>query len=109
MIRVLQPWFENIEKRQIKSPKIYFRDSGILHSLLAIESEDQLYNTPKVGASWEGFALEEIVRSGARSGMKSFFWSTQSTAKLDLLIIKAGKKIGFEFKYADVPKITKSI
>lgn len=109
MIRALHPWFENISKRQIKSPKIYFRDSGILNTLLNIDTPEQLYNTPKVGANWEGFALEEVIRSFDISESECFFWSTYSEAELDLLIMKAGKRIGFEFKYTDNPKITKSI
>lgn len=109
MIRLLEPWFENISKRQVKSPKIYFRDSGILHTLLSIENEDQLYTNPKVGASWEGFAIEEIIRYAHISGSECFFWSTQSRAELDLFIIKNGKRIGFECKYSDTSKPTKSM
>lgn len=107
MIRILQPWFENISRRQVKSPKIYFRDSGILHSLLNIKSADELYTNPKVGASWEGFALEEVIRSTQE--YEPFFWSTQSEAELDLYMMNGSKKIGFEFKYTDVPKITRSM
>lgn len=109
MIRILEPWFENISKRQIKSPKIYFRDSGILHSLLNITNDEQLYTNPKVGASWEGFAIEEVVRYAHVLGSECFFWSTQSHAELDLFILKDGKRIGFEFKYSDTPKVTKSM
>lgn len=109
MIRILEPWFENISKRQVKSPKIYFRDSGILHALLNIESDDQLYSNPKVGASWEGFAIEEVIRYAHVSGSECFFWSTQSHAELDLFILRGGKRIGFEFKYSDTPKVTKSM
>lgn len=109
MVRVLEPWFENIQKRQVKSPKIYFRDSGIFHTLLNINSDDELYNNPKAGASWEGFALEETIRYSHGSDSECFFWSTQSNAELDLFIIRQGKRIGFEFKYTDNPRTTKSM
>lgn len=109
MVRELQPWFENISKRQIKSPKIYIRDSGILHTLLNITDYDSLQIHPKLGASWEGFALEEIIKQYHAQGDECFFWATQSGAELDLLIVKDGKKLGFEFKYTDFPKTTKSM
>ncbi|MBS1987431.1 ATP-binding protein [Candidatus Dependentiae bacterium] len=109
MVRELQPWFENIGKRQVKSPKIYIRDSGLLHALLNIPDYDALQIYPKLGASWEGFALEEIIKQHHAQTDECYFWSTQSGAELDLLIIKDGKKIGFEFKYTDFPKITKSM
>ncbi len=107
MIRVLQPWFENISKRQVKSPKIYFRDSGIALALLNITREEELYRYPRVGALWEGFALEEIIRT--TNAPDAFFWSTQAEAELDLFMVRHGKRIGFEFKYTDTPKITKSM
>lgn len=109
MVRILEPWFENLGKRQIKSPKIYFRDSGIFHTLLGIDTEEQLYNNPKVGASWEGFALEEVIRLTRSEPSECFFWSTYSDAELDLFMVKYGKKIGFEFKYTDNPKTTRSM
>lgn len=109
MIRQLQPWWENIGKRQVKSPKIYFRDSGILHDLLRISSLEQIMINPKIGASWEGFALEEIIKGHQTPAHDCFFWSTYSGAELDLLLHKEGKMIGFEFKYNDAPKITKSM
>lgn len=109
MIRVLQPWFENIGKRQVKTPKIYFRDSGILHSLLGIYDKNQLITNPKLGASWEGFALEEIIKYFGIRREECFFWATHGGAELDLLIVKDGKKIGIEFKYTDFPKTTPSI
>lgn len=108
MIRQLNPWFENISKRQVKSPKIYFRDSGILHALLGINDLNALYIYPKIGALWEGFALEEIVKQ-YHAGDECYFWATQSGAELDLLIVKGDKKIGFEFKYIDAPKISTSM
>jgi predicted AAA+ superfamily ATPase len=109
MIRQLEPWFENISKRQIKSPKIYFRDSGILHTLLNIETEDQLHRSPRSGSSWEGFALEETIRLARVANEECFFWSTQSGAELDLFMMRGSKRIGFEFKYADAPGATKSM
>lgn len=107
MVRILSPWFENVNKRQVKSPKIYFRDSGILNGLLEIEHIDQLYSNPRLGAFWEGFALEQIIVTYEANDC--FFWSTQAGAELDLLIIKHDKRIGFEIKYTDAPRITKSM
>ncbi len=109
MIRVLQPWHENLEKRQVKSPKIYFRDSGILHALIGIPTQAEMDIYPKMGSFWEGFALEEIIREERASSEECYFWATQSKAELDLLILKNGKRIGYEFKYADAPKITPSM
>ncbi len=109
MVRQLLPWFENIQKRQVKSPKIYFRDSGILHTLLNIYQASQLETYPKLGAFWEGFALEEIIKAYELNSEECFFWATQADAELDLLVFKKGKRLGFEFKYTDVPKVTKSM
>lgn len=109
MIRQLQPWHENISKRQVKAPKIYFRDSGIFHSLTGVTDWSSLRLYPKIGASWEGFALEEVIRSYQAGIEECYFWSTYSGAELDLLIIQKGKKFGFEFKYCDAPSITKSM
>lgn len=107
MIRLLQPWHENIAKRQIKAPKIYIRDSGLLHSLLGM-SEQDWYVHPKRGISFEGFAIEEIIRKFVHEA-ECFFWRTQLGAELDLLIIKNGKLYAFEIKYSDAPNITKSM
>ena len=107
MVRQLQPWFENIGKRQVKSPKIYIRDSGILHALLNIPTFEALSVYPRLGASWEGFALEEIVKQYGVQSDDCYFWSTQSSAELDLFFIHNGKRLGFEFKYTDSPKTTK--
>lgn len=109
MIRQLQPWLENIKKRQVKSPKIYFRDSGIFHYLLGIRGTEDLLYHPKLGASWEGFALEEITRFHKADPEDCFFWAIHGQAELDLLIIKDGKRLGFEIKYTDAPKTTKSM
>jgi predicted AAA+ superfamily ATPase len=109
MVRILAPWFENLEKRQVKSPKIYFRDSGILHALLGIQNEGELDVYPKLGSFWEGFALEEVIRQIHAMPEECYFWATQSGAELDLLIVKNGKRMGFEFKYTDAPKVTSSM
>ncbi len=109
MIRQLQPWFENIGKRQVKSPKIFFRDSGIFHALLNIQTREDLQMHPKIGASWEGFALEEIIRTERARAEDCYFWSTFGEAEIDLLIYGKGGFRGFKFKYADAPSITKSM
>lgn len=109
MIRQLQPWYENIGKRQVKSPKIYFRDSGIFHHHLNIKNKHELSRHPKLGASWEGLVLEEIIRGTEALPSECYFWATHADAELDLLIIKNGKRIGFEIKYSHTPKMTRSI
>ncbi len=109
MLRQLQPWFENLKKRQVKSPKIYFRDSGIFHNLLGIETQTDLQTIPKIGISWEGFALEQIISMMRARPQECYFWATHNQAELDLLIISKGKRLGFEFKYTSIPKITKSM
>lgn len=107
VMRQLPPWLENLGKRQVKSPKVYLRDSGLLHTLLGIPSFAALESHPKLGASWEGFALEEVLRiTGDR---EAYFWNTQGGAELDLLVFVNGQRYGFEFKYADAPGITKSL
>jgi hypothetical protein len=109
MTRQLQPWFENISKRQVKSEKIYLRDSGILHTLLRLPTAETLSLHPLVGASWEGFALESIIRLYNARPQECFFWGTQGHAELDLLIVQGDQKHAFEFKYSDHPKTTKSM
>jgi len=107
MVRQLPPWYENMKKRQVKSPKIYIRDSGLLHALLTLDSEKSLFQHPKFGASWEGFALEQVLKI---TGVQDvYFWGTHAGAELDLLVIKGGKRTGFEFKCEDAPRMTKSI
>lgn len=109
MIRELSPWFENISKRQIKSPKIFFRDSGIFHSLMEIADERSLQKSPKLGASWEGMALEQIIMHHQAKPTEAYFWGIHNQAELDLLIIKGGKRIGFEIKYRDTLHLTSSM
>ena len=107
MIRQLQPWHENLSKRQVKSPKIYFRDSGLLHSLLNIPNYHSLTGNPRIGASWEGFALEQVLQ--VIRPAEAYFWSTHSGAEVDLLFFQEGKRCGVEFKFNEAPKITKSM
>ena len=107
MVRQLQPWHENISKRQVKAPKIYFRDSGILHSLLDIPDRHYLMGHPRLGASWEGFALEQILR--IIGPVEPYFWSTYSGAEVDLFFSKNGKRYGIECKFNEAPKISKSM
>ncbi|MCP4212883.1 MAG: ATP-binding protein [Halieaceae bacterium] len=106
MVRILPPWFENISKRQVKSPKIYIRDSGILHGLLQLTTLADLQSHPKLGASWEGFAIEQII--GLLDTRDTYFWATHGGAELDLLVHIGGKRYGFEFKYADAPGTSRS-
>jgi predicted AAA+ superfamily ATPase len=107
VVRELQPWFENVGKREIKSPKLYVRDSGILHSLLGAESFQALESHPKLGASWEGFVIEQILNVTATRD--AYYWGTQSGAELDLLLTLNGKRVGVEVKYVDAPRITRSM
>lgn len=108
MIRCLKPWYANIKKRQMKAPKVYVRDSGLLHTLLSID-QPEIEVHPKVGASWEGFGLETLIQHHAVEAEDCYFWGIPGVAELDLLMIKNGKRLGFEFKYSDHPKITKSM
>ncbi len=96
MVRVLQPWFENIGKRQVKSPKVLFRDSGLLHALLGCKTARELRDHPKYGASWEGYALESVIQKVRPDEV--YFWATQNRAELDLLLVKKGRRFGYEFK-----------
>lgn len=108
MVRQLPPWFENIGKRLVKAPRIYLRDSGLLHLLLETRTRHQTLAHPKLGASWEGFALEQVIHL-LGSGRDAFFYRTHAGAELDLLILRGGKRLGFEFKYSDAPETTKSM
>lgn len=109
MIRQLSPWYENIGKRQVKAKKIYFRDSGIFHTLLNIATKQDLLVHPKLGASWEGFALEAVTRHLQANSYDCYFWSTHQQAELDLLIVKGSERLGFEFKFSKTPKLTRSM
>lgn len=107
MVRQLQPWHENLGKRQVKSPKIYVRDSGLLHLLLGIQNEQDFKDHPKRGASWEGYVVEELFKRFQPDD--AYFWATHNQAELDLLFLKNGKKIGFEVKLSDRPSLTPSM
>lgn len=107
MIRPLQPWFTNMKKRQVKSPKIYFTDTGLLHHLLGIDSIDTLHGHPQLGVSWESFVIEQIIRN--ISGTEFYFWSTYSGAELDLFFNHKGKQFGVEIKFTETPGTTKSM
>ena len=106
-VRQLPPWFENLGKRQTKASKIYIRDSGLFHTLMGLPDRRTLLAHPKLGASWEGFAIEQIIaRFPTRD---TYFWSTHAGAELDLFMMSGGKRIGFEFKFNDAPSTTKSM
>ncbi|MBI2298409.1 MAG: ATP-binding protein [Armatimonadetes bacterium] len=107
MVRQLPPWFENLGKRQVRAPKVYVRDSGLLHVLLGITSARDLEGHPKVGASWEGYAVEEVLK--ALRPDDAYFWATHHSAELDLLLFKDGRRIGVECKRADAPTLTPSM
>ena len=109
MVRVLQPWHENLGKRQVKAPKVYLADSGLLHQLLDIRDKEQLETHPKVGASWEGFALHETVRKLGAHPDECYFWGTHGGAELDLLVVRGKQRLGFEIKRTDTPTFTPSM
>ena len=107
MIRQLQPWHANLKKRQVKAPKIYIRDSGLLHHLLGIDTQKSLLSHPKLGASWEGFAIEQILATEPYD--EAYFWATHQGAEIDLILRQGDRLFGVEFKRADAPRITPSI
>lgn len=107
MVRQLRPWHENLKKRQIKAPKIYLRDSGLLHELLSIGDEHSLLRHPKCGASWEGYAIEEVIK--AVKPAETYFWATHQGAELDLLLFRNGRRLGVEVKRADAPTLSPSM
>lgn len=107
MVRQLAPWHANLKKRQVKSPKIYFRDSGLLHQILGIRSEKDLLVSPKCGASWEGYVIEEAIQTCQPD--ESYFWGTHNGAEIDLIMVKDGRLIGVECKRMDAPKLTPSM
>jgi hypothetical protein len=109
MIRVLPPWSENIGKRVVKTPKVYVADTGLLHALLDIPSARALDSHPKVGASFEGFALQASVRAVGARPEQCYFWATHQGAELDLLVVQGRRRRGFEFKRTDAPAVTKSM
>ncbi len=109
MMRQLNPWYENISKRQVKSKKVFFRDSGIFHALLDIPDYKHLLMYPKLGASWEGYAMESVIRHLQADPEDCYFWAIHGQAELDLLIVRGTEKIGFEFKYSKAPTLTRSM
>ncbi len=107
MVRQLSPWHANLKKRQIKAPKIYFRDTGLLHHLLGIRSDKELLGHPKCGSSWEGYAIEETIK--ATEPDEVYYWATHSGAEIDLILIKNGRMLGVECKRMDAPRLTPSM
>jgi hypothetical protein len=107
VVRQLQPWFANVGKREVKSPKVYVRDTGLLHTLLGIAGFDSLESNPRLGASWEGFVVEQVL--AVTGDRHAYYWGTQSGAELDLLLTIGGKRYGVEVKYADAPRLTRSM
>ena len=108
LVRQLTPWYVNVGKRLVRSPKVYVRDSGILHYLLGLRGHDDLLGHPKLGLSWEGFAIEQVIRF-ADADRDAYFYATHGGAELDLLITRGGRSYGFEFKFKDAPSSTKSM
>ncbi|MFH0802592.1 MAG: ATP-binding protein [bacterium] len=108
MLRQLPPWFENTGKRVVKAPKVYFRDSGLLHTLLGLKTQEQALSHPRFGFSWEGFAMEQVLRA-AEAERDAYFYRTHAGTELDLMIMRGGKRYGFEFKFEDAPRITRSM
>ena len=109
VVRRLAPWYENLKKRQVKAPRVYVADTGLLHALLALDSETALLGHPKAGASWEGFAMQETVRILGVDWDRCYYWATHQGAELDLLVFEGGRRIGIEFKRTSAPRITRSM
>ncbi len=107
MVRQLQPWHVNIKKRQVKSPKFYIRDTGLLHSLLGLKTEVDVLRHPRCGASWEGYVIEEVIRAVEPDDV--YFWATHQGAEIDLVFSKGGRMYGVEVKRADAPTMTASM
>jgi hypothetical protein len=107
MVRQLPPWHANLKKRQVKSPKIYFHDSGLLHQLLGLRVQEDLLSHPKCGASWEGYVIEELLACFQPD--EAYFWDTHAGAEIDLLLFKEGRRTGVEIKRADAPRLTPSM
>lgn len=107
VVRQLQPWHANLKKRQVKAPKVYVRDSGLLHTLLGLSSDRDILMHPKVGSSWEGFAIETVLDIVRPEG--AYFWATHTGAELDLLLLKRGRRYGVEMKFQDAPRLSPSM
>jgi hypothetical protein len=109
VVRQLQPWHENISKRQVKAPKVYISDAGLLHTLLNVRTVDEVLGHPKAGASWEGFAQDQVIRRLNVSSNECYFWATYAGAELDLLVLRGNRRWGFEFKRSSTPAVTPSM
>jgi predicted AAA+ superfamily ATPase len=109
VVRQLLPWHENISKRQVKAPKVYLADTGIFHTLLNLRTLQDLEGHPKIGASWESFVLDQVIRRLGARNEECFFWATHAGAELDLLVVRGRKRLGFEIKRTSSPQITKSM
>jgi predicted AAA+ superfamily ATPase len=109
VVRQLLPWHENISKRQVKAPKVYLADTGILHTLLNLRTLKDLESHPKLGASWESFVLEQVVRRLGVRSEECYFWATHAGAELDLLVVRGRRRLGFEIKRTSSPQISKSM
>ncbi len=109
LVRVVQPWFENLGKRQVRAPRVYIHDSGLLHALLGVTGNEALEGHPKIGASWEGFAFGAVARRLGARPEECFTWSTHQGAELDLLVVRGEERRGFEFKRTGTPRRTRSM
>jgi hypothetical protein len=109
VVRQLAPWHENIAKRQVRSPKVYVGDSGLLHTLLNLRTMADLEAHPKAGASWEGFVIDQLVRWLGAETNECYFWATHAGAELDLLVVRGGTRLGFEIKRTSAPAMTRSM
>ena len=109
MVRLLMPWSENLAKRQVKAPKVYLRDTGLLHALLGIRTATDLERHPKIGASWEGFMVSEVIQRLGAEPRECHFWATHGGVELDLLVVRGRRRLGFEFKRTSGPSVTRSM
>lgn len=109
VVRQLQPWHENLSKRQVRAPKVYLADSGIMHTLLNLRTQRDVEAHPKCGASWEGFAIEQVRVALGAERSECFFWSTHAGAELDLLVVRGRTRLGFEIKRTTAPQVTPSM
>src|SRR6185295_19000856 len=107
LVRQLPAWHENLDKRQVKAPKVYIRDSGLLHAVLGLTTSRELLSHPKAGASWEGYVLEEVLHTVRPESV--YFWATHTGAELDLLLFRGGRRYGVEVKRQDAPRLTPSM
>ncbi len=109
VVRQLPPWFVNLKKRQVRAPKVYLTDTGLLHALLGIGTRSQLLGHPKIGASWESFAMQEVVRLLGVSWRDCYYWATHQGAELDLLVLQGDRRLGFEIKHTSSPRTSRSM